>query len=292
MDIEDTLIENTFEEFLRRIPLPKWLARVTSWSRALTQNIWQNNPEHSDVSYMSNAAKAPAKEGDAAEANSLSRLWRLRHLHSSKMVCRARILKKSSRTSPLSVLLLALLAGAMIPTVRAANAATGSITKAQSGLVASDSLTSGNTAYWTFGGSAAKYNYYEDTQGLHLGVQSPSSGTWVNYYAGSPFVTAQVFHALLTIPYTSLVGNDVFNPGLYVEGSDYSGIIGCVAWADNTGYYWAVQTTNDAGSTWKTLYQAGPSNLPQTQDCTVVTNGSNLLRVYLGGNLVFSGATM
>jgi len=68
MDIEDTLIENTFEEFLRRIPLPKWLARVTSWSRALTQNLWQNNPEHSDVSYMSNAAKAPAKEGDAAEA--------------------------------------------------------------------------------------------------------------------------------------------------------------------------------------------------------------------------------
>ena len=208
------------------------------------------------------------------------------------MVCRARILKKSTRTSPLSALLLALLAGAMMPTAHTASAATVSITKEQSGLVASDSLTSGTSAYWTFGGSAAQHNYYEDAQGLHLGVQSPSQGTWVNYYAGSPFVNAQVFHAVLTIPYTSMGGNDVFNPGLYVEGSDYNGIIGCVGWADSTGYYWAVQTTTDAGSTWKTLYQAGPSNLPQTQDCTVVTNGSNFLKVYLGGDLVFSGTTM
>src|SRR3989442_7203832 len=208
------------------------------------------------------------------------------------MVCRARILKKSTRTSPLSALLLALLAGAMMPTAHTASAATVSFTKEQSGLVASDSLTSGTSAYWTFGGSAAQHNYYEDAQGLHLGVQSPSQGTWVNYYAGTPFVNAQVFHAVVTIPYASMGGNDVFNPGLYVEGSDYNGIIGCVAWADNTGYYWAVQATTDAGSTWKTLYQSGPSNLPQTQDCTIVTNGSNFLKVYLGGNVVFSGTTM
>ena len=106
----------------------------------------------------------------------------------------------------------------MMPTAHTASAATVSITKEQSGLVASDSLTSGTSAYWTFGGSAAQHNYYEDAQGLHLGVQSPSQGTWVNYYAGAPFVNAQVFHAVLTIPYTSMGGNDVFNPGLYVEG--------------------------------------------------------------------------
>src|SRR6266571_5896726 len=179
----------------------------------------------------------------------------------------------------------------MVPTVRTASAATGSIITAQSGLVVSDSLTTGNSSYWTFGGSAALHNYYEDAQGLHLGVRAPSKGTWVNYYAGSPFVNAQLFHTVLTIPYTSL-GAEVFNPGLYIEGSDYNGIIGCVAWADSTGYYWALQTTTDAGSTWKTLYQSGPSNLPQTQDCTVVTNGSNFLKVYLGGNVVFSGTTM
>src|SRR5207245_7603019 len=34
------------------------------------------------------------------------------------------------------------------------------------------------------------------------------------------------------------------------------------------------------------------SNMRQTHDCTVVTNGSNFLKVYLGGNLVFSGTTM
>src|SRR5207245_1613889 len=94
--------------------------------------------------------------------------WELRHIPASKiMVCRARILKKSTRTSPLSALLLALLAGAMMPTAHTASAATGSITKEQSGLVASDSLTSGTSAYWTFGGSAAQHNYYEDAQGLH-----------------------------------------------------------------------------------------------------------------------------
>src|SRR5207244_7511618 len=52
------------------------------------------------------------------------------------------------------------------------------------------------------------------------------------------------------------------------------------------------QTTTDVCATWKTLYYAGPSNLLQTQDCTVVTNVSNFLKVYLGGNLVFSGTTM
>jgi len=31
------------------------------------QNLWHNNSEHSDVSYMSNAAKSPAKEDVTAE---------------------------------------------------------------------------------------------------------------------------------------------------------------------------------------------------------------------------------
>lgn len=177
------------------------------------------------------------------------------------------------------------------PTVGTASAATNSIDKVQSGLVASDSLTSGNTAYWTFDGTATLHDYYEDNLGLHLGVQSPGSGTWVNYYAASPFVDAQLFHAVITIPYNS-VADGVFNPGLYVEGSDYAAIVGCQAFADWSGYYWTVQQTTDAGMTWTILYESTASSLPHTQDCTVVTNGSNLLKVYLGGSVVFSSTTM
>jgi len=146
-------------------------------------------------------------------------------------------------------------------------------------------------ASWSVGGSAASRNIFEDAQGLHIGVQSPSSGTWVNYYAGSQFVNAQVFHATMTIPYTS-AADGVFNPGFYVEGSDYAAIVGCQPYADSTGYYWTLANTNDAGNTWTTLYISSPSSLPQTQDCTVVTNGSNVLKVYLGGTVIFSSTSM
>ena len=78
-----------------------------------------------------------------------------------------------------------------------------------SGLVASDSLTTGNTAYWTFGGDAAsqsgaKFTYSEDSQGLHIGVQSASSGTYSGYYAVSPNSTGFLYHAVVTLANSSL----------------------------------------------------------------------------------------
>jgi len=146
-------------------------------------------------------------------------------------------------------------------------------------------------ASWTVDGTATKYDLFEDAQGLHIGVQSPSSGTWVNHYAASTPANAQLFHATMTIPYTS-VADGVFNPGFYVEGSDYAAIIGCQPYADWSGYYWTLQTSKDAGNTWTTLYISGTSTLPQTQDCTVVTNGSNFLEVYLGGTVIFSSTSM
>jgi hypothetical protein len=188
-------------------------------------------------------------------------------------------------------LLLALLIAGVVPFTGVAVASTGSVSKSQSGLVASDSMTTGNMASWTVDGTATKYDLFEDVQGLHIGVQSPSSGTWVNHYAASPFVNGQVFHATMTIPYTS-VADGVFNPGFYVEGSDYAAIIGCQPYADWSGYYWTLQQSKDAGNTWTTLYISGTSTLPQTQDCTIVTNGSNLLKVYLGGTVIFSSTTM
>ena len=191
----------------------------------------------------------------------------------------------------LGVILSVTLIGVIGPTMNVANASTGSVDKIQSGLVSSDSFTTGNTSSWTFGGTATLYNYYENSQGLHFGVQSPSSGQWVNHYAAAPKAIAHLFHTVLTIPYAS-VADGVFNPGLYVEGSNYDGIVGCQAYADHTGYYWIVQYSTDAGSTWNTLYAPPRDSLPQTEDCTVMTNGSNYLDVYIGGKIVFSNTTM
>ena len=197
----------------------------------------------------------------------------------------------STKLTLSAVLLLVIMIGIITPTIGTASAATNSINKIQSGLVSSDSFTTGNTSGWTFGGTAALHDYYEDSQGLHLGVQAPSSGQWVNYYAASVGANAHLFHAALTIPYAS-VADGVFNPGMYVEGSNYKGIVGCQAYADHTGYYWTVQSSIDAGSTWTTLYAPPKDSLPQTDDCTVMTNGNNYLKVYIGGNVVFSSTTM
>ena len=114
-------------------------------------------------------------------------------------VWEARILK-SAHTKRSSAVLLALLASLLMPATGSVGAATASIILTQSGIVASDSLTTGSTSYWAFAGTASLYKYYEDSQGLHLGVRSPSSGTWVNYYAASPFGSAGLFHVTLTIP--------------------------------------------------------------------------------------------
>src|SRR5690242_547053 len=178
----------------------------------------------------------------------------------------------------------------IIPTTGTASA-TNSVNKVQSGLVVSDSLTTGNISSWDFGGTATSHNYYEDTQGLHIGVRSPSDGQWVNYYAHLSQPNARLFHTTITIPDTT-VADGVSNIGLYVEGSDYIPHVGCEAYADSTGYYWDVEQSSDAGQTYNILYISQPNSLPQTQDCTVITNGSNYLKVYIGNNLVFSSTTM
>src|SRR5579863_486945 len=71
------------------------------------------------------------------------------------------------------------------------NNTVGVINKIQCGLYASDPLNNktatqeqldANSTYWIYGGDApgenASFSYYEDTQGLHIGVQAPSNGTY------------------------------------------------------------------------------------------------------------------
>src|SRR5574337_1860325 len=129
-------------------------------------------------------------------------------------------------TKPTSVIItwsavLMLCTGMILPLTSTANA-TNSITKVQSGLVTSDSLTTGDTGNWTFAGTATSHDYYEDSQGLHIGIKAPQSGQWVNYYASysASQPNAELFHAIVTIPDT-MVPDGVSNIGPYVEGSDF-----------------------------------------------------------------------
>src|SRR3989475_4484326 len=87
----------------------------------------------------------------------------------------------------------------------------------QSGLVSSDPLNNetktqqellANQQFWTYGGDAiaekAPYDFYKDTQGLHIGVQAPANGTWAGFYAVSPNTNAALFHTVITTPVSSI----------------------------------------------------------------------------------------
>src|ERR1051325_5296167 len=81
------------------------------------------------------------------------------------------------------------------------------IYKIASGLVASDPLTNadGNTADWDFNGSAAElgdapHSGYEDSQGMHIDVVSPSEGAWRGDFAITPLTAAKLFHAKVILP--------------------------------------------------------------------------------------------
>jgi hypothetical protein len=172
-----------------------------------------------------------------------------------------------------------------------------SINQSRSGLVAQDSLTTGDTSRWVFGGSAAgvtPYQYYEDSQGLHIGVQAPVN-MWTGYYAVSQ-PTAQVFHAVLTLP-SSTIPSQYFNTGLYVQtGAPKINYVTCAGQVSSTGVYWAVGEAigdQNVATQFITLWQSafGPDQ-PLTRDCTIVTNGNNLLTVYLDGTQVYTSSSL
>src|SRR5207245_11288992 len=84
------------------------------------------------------------------------------------------------------------------------NVAIPTIFNIQSGLVASDSLTSGNTSNWLLYGDAvaanASHSGTEDSSGLHIGILTTAEGTWHGFEAISPLTTAQLFHAKINLP--------------------------------------------------------------------------------------------
>lgn len=193
-------------------------------------------------------------------------------------------------------MLVLLLVSAGLPAVEAATGPS-ILNQTSTGLVAQDSLTTGTKAYWTFGGDAiaenASHAVNENSSGLFVGIQAPAAGTWAGYYAVTPDATVMLFHTTLTDLYQTVPANS-FNTGMYVQTS--TGVvnyIACVAEVDTTGYSWdvVIATGNpDQATSFTTEYTLVGG--PMTEDCTIITNGSNMAMVYFGSNLVFSSSTL
>ena len=196
----------------------------------------------------------------------------------------------------LSLLLLAITANGF-PVARANSS---SMTKLQTGLAYSDSLTSGNTNYWMFGGSALAQNattaYYENSSGLMVGVESATPGVWAGYFAISPLTQAEIFHATITLPNATIPSYSA-NTGLYVQSSaaDINGVA-CGAGVNQYGYYWmaewGVGNANYVTQFHTVYFQWWWPSAPLTRDCTIVTNGQNLLKIYFDNQLVYSNSSL
>ena len=181
-----------------------------------------------------------------------------------------------------------------------------SIDKVSSGLVVSDSLTNetatqqqlqANHGYWTYGGDApavnASFAFSRDTQGLHIGVQAPHNGTWAGYYAVTKDTKAMVFHSIVSTPLQTIPSNvNWYENGMYVQnGTANVSYVVCTSNTSIVGTQWVVASVkgNAFGSISENVLWASPMTLtePTTRDCTIITNGTNYLKVILDGVKVF-----
>jgi len=186
-----------------------------------------------------------------------------------------------------------------------------SIDKVNSGVVTSDSLTNetetqqqlqANPGYWTYGGDAPIFNapfaFSRDTQGLHIGVQAPANGTWAGYYAVTPDTKAMLFHSIVTTPVQTIPSNvNWFENGMYVQnGTANVTYVVCTSNTSIVGTQWVVASVkgNAFGATSEDVLWASPMTLtePTTRDCTIITNGTNYLKVILDGVQVFQSNTL
>jgi hypothetical protein len=213
---------------------------------------------------------------------------------------RARSLRISASAFLSAVLLLLTLGTSNGPTILGAHAATSTITQTKSGLDHFDSLTTGDLTYWSMYGSApaqgAPYKYSENSTGLHLGVQAKTAGKYSGLFAESPNTAATAYHVAVTLPYSSMPDN-YFNTGMYVQTSDPTLInyVDCYAGVGPGGYNWGVEQAygnSQQATSIIELWTSPTSTMPLTQDCTIVTNGNNYLKVYLGGTVVYQSSSL
>ncbi len=181
----------------------------------------------------------------------------------------------------------------------------GSITKIQSGLVASDSLTnetktqqqlqaSNGNGYWFYGGDApaenANYSFFRDSGGFHIGMQAPKDGTWAGFYGVSPKHNAKLFNAQITNPVRATQGQ-FYENGMYVQTANGNvSYVTCTTFTNNQATDWgiinATGNTNQVTS-YEVLWFDTSANQPLSRNCSIVTNGNDFLAVYLDGSKVY-----
>ena len=183
-----------------------------------------------------------------------------------------------------------------------------SIKQIQSGLVISDPLNDkilnkaqyeDSSEFWILGGSAqnleAPYDYFMDKDGIHIGVQSPELGTYVGSSSLVPPTEGNLFHASITAP-KKTIPDGYINNGLIVQGSDWTpNYITCVAVTNQEGTSWSViysYINSNGDSEYDILFEDYDPNNPQSRDCTINTDGRNLLRVFLDETEVFTNNAM
>src|SRR5487761_853909 len=180
------------------------------------------------------------------------------------------------------------------------------LTQTRSGLVVSDPLTSGSVSAWTTGNFSSSVSPLctpsENSSGICLQVQPQNSNQWAGSFAAQNVGNAAIYHANLTMPYSATPNSVAFNMGLYVKPQltyppnpgQAVNYVSCGVSVTSNGYTWQVVygTGNLSGAT-KTQLLASSINKPSlTQACTIITNGANLLSVYLGSTLFYSSSSM
>src|SRR2546428_203828 len=178
------------------------------------------------------------------------------------------------------------------------------IYKIVSGLVATDSLTTGNMSDWVLYGSAipqnAPHSASEDANGMHIGILAPYAGHWAGYFALSPLTTAHLFHTRVSLPDNkpTSASNQV-DDILYVQQEMFQNphidAIGCGAtlYFDRVEWKTVWQQGNDKAVTFvQNVYDNASAGQPTSRDCTLVTDGNSVLKSYIDGKQVFSSSSM
>src|SRR2546427_9765989 len=178
------------------------------------------------------------------------------------------------------------------------------IYKIVSGLVATDSLTTGNMSDWVLYGSAipqnAPHSASEDANGMHIGILAPYAGHWAGYFALSPLTTAHLFHTRVSLPDNkpTSASNQV-DDILYVQQEMFQNphidAIGCGAtlYFDRVEWKTVWQQGNDKAVTFvQNVYDNASAGQPTSRDCTLVTDCNSVLKSYIDGKQVFSSSSM
>lgn len=185
-----------------------------------------------------------------------------------------------------------------------------SLTRTSSGLVAADILTDktrtfeelmqDQTDLWNFGGSAVTFNAphtaSQDGNGLHIGTQSHSSGQFAGFFAVTTPQGAQLNHAEITANQQT-IPNNFFMTGMFIQSSATDlNFVTCVANTGTGGTTWHLARTTGGDATQATgievLWSDPAPNQPLTRDCTIITNGDNILKLFMDDVKVYDNNTL